>query len=228
MFFKEEIIYAILITSLMLVGCADNLNSGKSEMAIDELWIEYEKLIGNINHGLADLNPGATDNEIHCFEKKIGVELPQEFIDFYKVHNGQKGVLFIFGQYRLYSLNEIIESSTEMQAMFLEKNIKLIEKNGFLRKANKKWLFFGTTGGEGELFLNVGYDNEGKIGQVGYYVHEDGPRFYNLSFKSFFASIINDITSKRLIYDENAGVFMRKSDLRYYKFLKYIERLFIN
>lgn len=40
---------------------------------------------------LADLNPPASESEIHAFESRLKLRFPADFIACYRIHNGQRG-----------------------------------------------------------------------------------------------------------------------------------------
>lgn len=51
-----------------------------------ELWLSQ-----HWPDGLKDLGPPATDEEIRNLETTLGVSLPRDFVEFLRIHNGQKG-----------------------------------------------------------------------------------------------------------------------------------------
>ena len=57
---------------------------------IQELWRRLEAW-GSINAPamLEDLNPGAGENELLSLQEGLGIDLPRDFIDSLKVHNGE-------------------------------------------------------------------------------------------------------------------------------------------
>ena len=56
-----------------------------------ETWKLIESKLQEIAPDILDnLNDGVTDNEVDVLEKQINSKLPTDFIEFYKVHNGQK------------------------------------------------------------------------------------------------------------------------------------------
>jgi cell wall assembly regulator SMI1 len=61
-----------------------------------------------------DLNDGATQEQIEKLERVIGAKLPIDFVEFYKIHNGQTPIKFdpdisLFDHAKLMSIDEIIE-----------------------------------------------------------------------------------------------------------------------
>src|SRR6186713_1402197 len=55
-----------------------------------EIWESIELKLKEIAPGILDnLNDGVTNGEVEDLEKLINAKLPMDFIEFYKIHNGQ-------------------------------------------------------------------------------------------------------------------------------------------
>jgi cell wall assembly regulator SMI1 len=58
---------------------------------MSSIWTRFEAwLAANAPQLISELNPGATDAELHKLATVIGAELPDDFLVFYRVHNGQR------------------------------------------------------------------------------------------------------------------------------------------
>src|SRR5689334_22327881 len=61
--------------------------------SIATLWPEFEDWLAvHWPEGLADLSPGATDEQLRALEAALRVRLPADFVECLKIHNAQKGM----------------------------------------------------------------------------------------------------------------------------------------
>ena len=59
-------------------------------MQMQMVWNTLESwLAENAPHLKQALKPGVQEDEVERLEKRIGVKLPEDFVAFYKIHNGQ-------------------------------------------------------------------------------------------------------------------------------------------
>jgi len=175
-----------------------------------ELWNKYKDLVKNIDGSLESLNEGATHEDISKIEKMIGVSLPVDFAEFYKIHDGQDTHEFFFGEYCLNSLDNIIQICEEFGEELMDEAEEMGESKGALKYGSNKWLFFARDGGSSEMFLDLDPGPKGKIGQVGVLMHGEQPEIYKMDFRSFVESIIDDISSQRITFNEDAGAFVEE------------------
>ena len=104
----------------------------------------------NYSDGLLDLNPPATDAQIEELTIALGVDLPKDFIDVLRIHNGQKGEsAWLFDSQEFLSTHRIIEEFN------IWKNLLNSELKGKLSTAdegvkndwyNLNWIPFTTDG----------------------------------------------------------------------------------
>lgn len=128
---------------------------------------------------LADLNPGATDDELRAFASAVDVTLPAGFLDLYRWHNGQKMEIHTGPWYGLTfiplsrSLSEwqswvdvLSQSSSEMLAS-LNRGATSVPP-GFVRcvYANKRWIPFAYDWAGNHLGVDLDPDDKGTFGQV--------------------------------------------------------------
>jgi len=58
---------------------------------MEEYWTRFKTwLRANAPHLLLRINEGATQDDINTLQSLIGRPVPQDFVEFYKIHNGQK------------------------------------------------------------------------------------------------------------------------------------------
>lgn len=128
---------------------------------------------------LADLNPGATDDELRAFASAVDVTLPAGFLDLYRWHNGQKMEIHTGPWYGLTfiplsrSLSEwqswvdvLSQSSSELLAS-LNRGATSVPP-GFVRcvYANKGWIPFAYDWAGNHLGVDLDPDEKGTFGQV--------------------------------------------------------------
>ena len=64
---------------------------------MESIWKRFEEQFAKIEDALAELNPGVTEADIESIENKLDLSFPKDFKDSYFIHDGQNGVLFLFG-----------------------------------------------------------------------------------------------------------------------------------
>jgi cell wall assembly regulator SMI1 len=77
---------------------------------VQELWDRLESRLADIEPDvLRDLLPGVTDYEIRSAEELMGVRLPEDAEESYKIHDGQggDGPPLIMGEWQLLSLEDM-------------------------------------------------------------------------------------------------------------------------
>lgn len=156
-------------------------------------WIKIEEWFNENEPEVLDtFNPGATDEELANLEKIVGFELPKDFIESYKIHNGQNtGLVFNSAiidpeSEGLSSINKIIETyelyksmaeyATKVAKDDVDKGIKPIYWS-------EKWLPIMEDGMGNSYFIDLDPSENGIIGQIILRNHE-GPT-YELVSKSF-------------------------------------------
>lgn len=140
---------------------------------------------------LGTFNQSATDEELANLEKVVGFELPKDFIESYKIHNGQNtGLVFNSAiidpkSEGLSSIDRIIETykmyqginqyATEVTENDVERGIKPVYWN-------KNWLPIMEDGMGNTYFIDLDPTDDGTVGQIILRNHE-GPT-YELIAKS--------------------------------------------
>jgi cell wall assembly regulator SMI1 len=88
-------------------------------MSVQWHWLE-KWLARELPGLLKDLNKGAKPSELTAFEKAVGRSLPEDFKQFYRVHDGQKGACHVgpFYGMNFVPLKEILRIWKSRQATF--------------------------------------------------------------------------------------------------------------
>lgn len=146
---------------------------------------------------LADLNPPATNTEIRELEQKLGVTLPADFVEFLKVHDGQRG-----GSDWLFSGSEFLSSRRIIDEWAIWKDLldggdfdgAEAEPGAGIQPVwwSPKWIPFTYNGAGDHLCLDLDPASGGRAGQVITLWHDDGARKKKAdSFAQWFAEFVD-------------------------------------
>ena len=172
----------------------------------------------NYSDGLIDLNPPATDYEIEELTKILGVELPNDFLDVLRIHNGQKGEsAWLFDSQEFLSTHRIIEEFNTwknlLNTQFQGKSSTPDEgvKNDWW---NTNWIPFTSDGCGDHSCLDLSPTNTGTKGQIITLWYESGEReIVAPSFSLWFEEYVEQLYSGELIYSEEYNSIVYKDEL---------------
>lgn len=130
------------------------------------------------------LNPPATDKELDDLESIIGIKLPNDFRQLYKIANGQKNGIESFLQdgYEFLSIKGIInqweiqKGLYDSEAFFRE----IDNKSGVILDTwwQPEWIPFGYMM-SGDLYcLDLSPGDKGSHGQIIQFIHDDSIRYH--------------------------------------------------
>ena len=172
----------------------------------------------NYSDGLIDLNPPATDYEIEELTKILGVELPSDFLNVLRTHNGQKGEsAWLFDSQEFLSTHRIIEEFNTwknlLNTQFQGKSSTPDEgvKNDWW---NTNWIPFTSDGCGDHYCLDLSPTNTGTKGQIITLWYESGEReIVAPSFSLWFEEYVEQLYSGELIYSEEYNSIVYKDEL---------------
>lgn len=165
----------------------------------------------------ADLNPGATENDLKGFSSVLDVRLPDDFLQLYAWHNGQ-GMSVNAGPW--YGLNflpldrvqhecemwrQVLEESSPESLMNLAQHMKSTPP-GFVKRqyANALWIPFAYDWGGNFLGVDLSPDEQGTYGQVINFGRDEERKIaVSPSISAFVSWILNEL---------NAGNFNIKEE----------------
>lgn len=146
---------------------------------------------------LADLNPPASAEVINELEQKLGVQLPHDFVESLRVHDGQRG-----GADWLFSGSEFLSSRRILDEWAIWKD--LLDGDDFddaeavpaagIKPVwwSPKWIPFTYNGAGDHLCLDLDPSSQGCSGQVITLWHDDGARKKKAdSFAQWFAEFVD-------------------------------------
>ena len=175
---------------------------------MQDLLEQLEKHLSAIENKGAELLQPATNEELGSVEKELGVKFPEEFRQLYRWHNGNLGDLFLFGEFRIAPLRQIVELHDSAHRASDDDYYEVSDDSGVFKDciANRKWIQFADNGGNTIVLLDL---DPGKAGTVGQLLEVcDGDvecRF--ASIRDFISDLNDRITKNELAWDDEAGTF---------------------
>lgn len=176
-------------------------------------------LAANAPQLINELNPGTTDAELRELATTIGVELPADFVSFYRIHNGQQsessGLLD----------GEVLLSVPEMLAEWNIWNDLL--KSGDFEGAtstptlgvradwwNPLWLPLTYDGAGNNYCLDLSPAPGGTRGQIIRMWHDDSERpLLAASFSEWITQYVTDLEAGKYMFSEAYHSIVRVDDL---------------
>jgi cell wall assembly regulator SMI1 len=183
-----------------------------------QYWVRFEKwLENNAPHLLDLLNPGASQADIDKLETLIGKKLPDDFIEFYKIHNGQQqiGCDGIIDSEFLLSIDDIINQWECWQSLlesgqfqdageFMTSEPDKGIKNDWW---NSLWVPFTYNNSGDHICIDLDPTSDGNFGQVMHMWHDSGNRdLYANSFTEWISNYIIGLEIGKYVYEEGLGV----------------------
>lgn len=149
---------------------------------MQQLWQRLETQLKNTHPLiLEDLAPPATDSEILDLESKLGVKLPDDFIAFLKIHNGQRGKTDgLFDGSEFLSTSRILQEWTSLKSVldsgiFDDLSMDENASNNGVKSSmwNLKWIPIISFGNGDMWCLDLDPAEDGHFSQIIQYWHED-------------------------------------------------------
>lgn len=174
----------------------------KEEFDKFEQWLST-----NYSDGLLDLNPAATDSEIEELTSVIGIELPEDFVNILKIHNGQKGdAAWLFDSQEFLSTHRIIEEFNKWKELWEKELKEKVSKPDIGVKNdwwNKAWIPFTSDGAGNSYCLDLNPNETGTKGQVITLWHEFSEReIVAKNFTLWFKEYVKELESGELFYSK--------------------------
>jgi cell wall assembly regulator SMI1 len=185
---------------------------------MNSIWKEFEDWLDkNCPHFNKELNVGVVQHEVDLLESKIGTPLPSDFIDFYKIHNGQNSaeglingeillpfdrILYVWKKFSdLLELGEFNDDDGNLMTVsHLDKGIK----NNWW---NPKWIPITSDGCGKHVCIDMDPAGEGSVGQIITIWNDiDARKLISRSFKDWINSYVNDVKDERYVYKTPFGV----------------------
>lgn len=166
-------------------------------MAINDIWQKIENNLNMYNTDIVStFNPPANAISINKLEGAIGASLPEEFIQFLSIHNGQQeNSKFLFDNNKILSVSEILMAwSTWCDLLYdgdfegkISNPASEIQDGWWL----KGWIPFATNGYGDFLCIDLNPSINGVMGQIIKVYHDVEDRtLESNSFLNWFSQFI--------------------------------------
>lgn len=194
---------------------------------MDQIWNKLikglDKLSAQSKDFNYDLNEGVTDKKIASVEKTIGKALPEDFKQFYKVHNGEieNGQGILLGEEFL-SVERIIEEWNIWKDLldnkeFIEDGVAIesepdagIKNNWW----NPFWIPFTYDGSGNNICIDLDPSQDGNYGQIIRMWHDDATReLLANNFTEWIRAYTDDLEKGNYVFSDDYGVIIHKDDL---------------
>lgn len=185
-----------------------------------DLWNRFETWLSkNAPHLKAELNPSVAAQDLEELEKMIDSKLPQDYVDFLKIHNGQErdGEGLIDTE-ELLSSERIIEEWTVWKGLldsgefadYESKPDKGIKNDWW----NSKWIPVTYDGNGNHYCLDLDPASDGSVGQIIRMWHDAAEReLIAPSFKDWMDNYLTALNKGEYLYSEDWGGIVNKDDV---------------
>ncbi len=187
---------------------------------MEQYWKRFENwLQTNAPHLLSHINPGATQAEIDKLEKLINKKLPEDFVNFYRIHNGQdekKGREALIDSEELMPIDGIIGQWQCWKSLLDDGTFEDATsdpddgvKNDWW---NPLWIPFTFDGSGNHICIDLDPATNGNVGQVMRMWHDSAYRdLYATSFSTYISTYITGLENGKYIYAKGWGLVDKDS-----------------
>jgi len=187
---------------------------------IKEQWQRYETWLGeHFDQGLKNLNPGVTEGHLTILERTLNNELPSDYRDWLKIHNGQRAdsTGLLYG-------NELLQVYRLLEEWFSMK--KSLVAGEFSRPAesdpkgaikpewwNLNWLPVSADGAGNFVCIDLSPGEDGVVGQIINFEHATARRqVLANSFKDYISAYLDEIEVEKYTYSESKNALIPSND----------------
>lgn len=190
---------------------------------MQDIWNRFEAWLDkHANQLLDDLNEGATDAAFEPLERMMGVDMPEDFKEFYKIHNGQfaESEDRLFGIEELYSIERMIEVRQKWKAKFDAGEFDDLEsepQDGIRSEWwNPYWLpITGDITGN-HYCVDFAPTRQGKIGQIIRMLHNNPKRkLVASSFREWMETYVIELEKGLFNYSSKWGGMVARTRTNY-------------
>lgn len=161
----------------------------------------------------AELLPPASSEELGAIERELGVTFPEDFRQLYLWHNGDSGNLFLFGEFRISPLKDVLDLYRAARRSIDEDCYEVADDSGRVKDcvANHKWIQFADNGGNTVVLLDLDPGKKGIAGQILEACDGDIECRFN-GVRDFLADLNKRITQGELTWDHETGGFQETDE----------------
>jgi cell wall assembly regulator SMI1 len=187
---------------------------------MNEIWHRFESwLNANFKEAFHDLNKPISKEQISLLEKTLSIKLPEEFVYFLKLHNGQAGDSgWIIDGSELLSSERIIDEWTVWNDLLKGGDFDdcMEERDNGVKSDwwNSKWIPFTYDGSGNHLCIDLDPAVNGTYGQIITMWHDDGEREVKAkSFMEWFSQYVQDIENGKYVYSDDYEAIVNANDV---------------
>lgn len=171
-----------------------------------EIWERLDAFLTSVDGASAELGPPATDAQIALCEAALSISFPPDFQQSLRCHNGAGGILFIVGEYRLWSIDEIIKLNKKHRSLLRDNEFSSGDISGRVKDLiyNPLWISIGDNGGNSGIAIDLDPGEKGSLGQI-LGLYEDETVVLADSFTAFLGHVVDEIESGARAWDAAAG-----------------------
>lgn len=187
---------------------------------MEQHWIRFENYLQkNAPHLLLLINSGATQADIDRLESLINKKLPEDFVSFYKIHNGQdeeKGREGLIDSEELLPVDAIIDQWQCWKDLLYDGTFEGITSEPDLGVKNDwwnpLWIPFTYDGSGNHICVDLDPTPNGNFGQIIRMWHDAGDRIvYASSFREYISDYITGLETGKFVYAKNWGLVDKDS-----------------
>ncbi|MEM6300080.1 MAG: SMI1/KNR4 family protein [Bacteroidota bacterium] len=208
-------VFTILILSIAMFSFLKKQNND-----IPSVWYRFESwLTKNASHLTTELNAPVSEAEVVKLEQVIDGNLPKEYIEFLRIHNGQKyDSEGLIDTEELLSTERIIEEWSVWKELLDEDdfNDSQSEPDKGIKSDwwNPKWIPITYDGNGNHYCIDLDPSESGTSGQIIRMWHDSAEReLIASSFKEWISDYVNNLEDGQYVYSEDWGGIINKDDL---------------
>ncbi len=186
---------------------------------MQDIWNRYKAWLDkHANQLLDDLNDGADTAAFEPIERLMGVDMPDDFKDFYKIHNGQfsDSEDRLFGLEELYSIDRMLQERKKWKERFDKGEFDDLESepDEGIRSEwwNPYWLPLTGDGTGNHYCIDFAPTRTGNIGQIVRMLHNNPKRkLVAPSFRQWMETYVIELEKGLYNYSSKWGGMVSRS-----------------
>jgi cell wall assembly regulator SMI1 len=190
---------------------------------MQEIWSRLEAWLDkHANQLLDDLNEAVEDEQLEPIERMMGVDLPVDFKEFYKIHNGQfsESEDRLFGLEELYSVERMIEERNKLKEKFYAGKFDDFdsEPDAAIRGEwyNPYWLPLTGDGKGNHYCMDFAPSKDGQIGQIiRFLIGAPKRKLVSVSFRQWMETYVIELEKGLYNYSAKWGGMVQRTRTDY-------------
>lgn len=174
--------------------------------SVESIWKRLEAHLSTVDGASSEIGPPASDAKIALCEAALSVTLPSDFRESLRCHDGVGRILFLIGDFRLWSVDEIVSLNQSKRSRRIRNEFCSGDKSGRVRDVinSPLWIDFGDNGGSAGLAIDLDPGEKGTFGQI-IVQYEDETVVLADGMLEFLEGAATEIESGDRVWDAQAG-----------------------